>query len=111
LHSGRADGSEKGAIAVGLERLNRLVGQGGPRLLERFPASLVVREGELEAKRRRQGFEDAAARGDYFAADAVAGDEAWGMLVDHGSLRCTRHVGVRLTALPILKVRAAMLGM
>jgi hypothetical protein len=76
LHSGRADGSEEGAIAVGLERLNRLVGQGGPRLLERFPASLVVREGELEAERRRQGFEDAAARGDYFAADAVAWNEA-----------------------------------
>lgn len=76
MHSGRADGSEEGAIAVGLERLNRLVGQGGPRLLERFPASLVVREGELEPERGRQGFEDAAARGDYFAADAVAWNEA-----------------------------------
>jgi hypothetical protein len=37
----------------------------------------VVREAELEPKRRRQRLEDAAARGDDFAANAVTGDETW----------------------------------
>jgi hypothetical protein len=77
LHRGRADGAEEGAIAVGLERRDRRVRQRGARLLERLPAGFVVREGELEAKGGRERFEDAAARGDNFAADAVTGDEAW----------------------------------
>jgi len=45
-------------------------------LLEGFPAGFVVREGEVEAEGGGERFEDAAAGGDDFAADAVAWDEA-----------------------------------
>ena len=71
----------------------------------------MVREGKSQVEGRGEGFEDAAARGDDFAADAVTGDEACGVLVDHSSLRCIRYVEVQLGVLPILRVRAAMLGM
>lgn len=37
----------------------------------------MVREVEFEAEGGGQGFEDAAAGGDDFAADAVSGDETW----------------------------------
>jgi hypothetical protein len=38
---------------------------------------VVVAEIKFQAKRAGERFEDTAARGDDFAADAVAGDEAW----------------------------------
>jgi hypothetical protein len=44
--------------------------------LEGFPARFVVAEVEFQAERGGEGFEDAPAGGDDFAADAVAGDEA-----------------------------------
>lgn len=75
-YRGRRDGTEEGAIAVRLEGRDRVLGQRNALLLERVPAGLVVREAELEAKRRRERLEDAAAGGDDFAANAVTGDEA-----------------------------------
>jgi hypothetical protein len=44
--------------------------------LESLPTGFVVRKGKLEAKGRRERFEDAAACGDDFTANAVAGDQA-----------------------------------
>jgi hypothetical protein len=44
--------------------------------LEGFPAGLVVAEVELEPEGAGQRFENTAAGGDDFAADAVAGNEA-----------------------------------
>ncbi|KAJ8105582.1 hypothetical protein OPT61_g10086 [Boeremia exigua] len=76
-HAGRRDGAEQSTVAVRLERRDRVLGQRHALLLERVPAGLVVREAELQAERRRERLEDAAAGGDHLAADAVAGDEAW----------------------------------
>jgi len=44
--------------------------------LEGFPAGFVVAEVEFEAEGGGERFENAAAGGDDFAADAIAGDEA-----------------------------------
>jgi hypothetical protein len=76
LDCGRADGTEEGTIAVRLQCLDSLLGQGGARLLERLPARLVVREGKLKTQRRGKRLEDAAAGGDDLAANAIAGNEA-----------------------------------
>lgn len=68
--------TEKRAIAIALERLNCHIWQRLPLLLERLEASFVVREVELQAKRRRQRFEDAAPSWDDLTADTVARNEA-----------------------------------
>ena len=41
----------------------------------------MVGEAEFQAEGGGERFEDAAARGDDFAANAVAGDESYGVLV------------------------------
>ena len=74
---GGGHGAEEGPVAVGFQCSDRVLGERDPLLLEGVPAGLVVREAELEAEGGGQRLEDAAARGDDFAADAVAGDEAW----------------------------------
>jgi hypothetical protein len=68
--------AEQRAIAVALERLDRLVGQRLPALLERLEAGFVVGEAKFETEGRGQRFEDAASRWDDFAADAVARNKA-----------------------------------
>lgn len=72
---GRADGAEEGAIALILEHLDGLVGQGGAGLLKGLEAGLEVDEVELEVERSGEGLEDAAASGDDLLADTVAGNE------------------------------------
>lgn len=72
---GRADGAEEGAIALILEHLDGLVGQGGAGLLKGLEAGLEVDKVELEVERSGEGLEDAAASGDDLLADTVAGNE------------------------------------
>lgn len=74
--SRRAHGSEQGAIALILEDLDGLVGEGGTGLLKSLEAGLEVDKVKLEAERGGEGLKDAAAGGDDFLADAVTGDEA-----------------------------------
>ena len=72
---GRAHGSEEGAVALGLERLYGLVGEGGARLLEGLEAGIEVHKRELEVQRRGQSLEETTAGGNDLAADTIAGDE------------------------------------
>lgn len=74
---GRGHGAEEGAVALALQHVDGLVGQGRARLLERLVAGLEVVELEPEPQGRGQRLEDAPARGDHLQADAIAGDEAW----------------------------------
>lgn len=78
---GRGHGAEERSVAFGAERVDRLVGQRDARFAEGVEAGRERREGEAEVERGGERFEDAPARGDDFAADAVAGDEAWGLFV------------------------------
>lgn len=80
VHKGRPGhsrhSSEEGAIALALQHINRLVRQSDALLLERLKAGIQVGEAELQTQAGGQRLEDAAARGDDFTADAVAGDQA-----------------------------------
>lgn len=71
------DGAEESAIAVLAEGVDCLVGEGGAGLLEGLETGLQRGEVELKAEGGGEGFEEAAAGGDDFFADAVARDEAW----------------------------------
>ena len=73
---GRGDGAEEGAVALLLEDLDRLVGQGRARLLERLEAGVQVHKVEAQAQRRGEGLEQAPAGRDHLLADAITGDEA-----------------------------------
>jgi hypothetical protein len=70
-------GPEERAIALLLQRLNRLLWQCRTSLLESLEAGVEVDKGEFETCGLWEGLENAAAGGDDFAANAVAGDEAW----------------------------------
>ena len=72
---GGAHGTEEGAVALLLEDLDGLVGEGGAGLLEGLEAGFEVYEVELEAEGGGEGLEDTAAGGDDLFADAIAGDE------------------------------------
>jgi hypothetical protein len=74
---GRADGAEERALALVAQHVDGGVRQGRARLLKGLEAGLEVDKVELELERRGQRFEEAAAGGDDFLADAVTGDEAW----------------------------------
>lgn len=67
--------TKKRTITLPLQHLNRLLWQRNPLFLKRLEPGIEVCEAEFEVQRRGQRFEDAAPRGDDFAADAVAGDE------------------------------------
>jgi hypothetical protein len=87
---GRADGAEEGALALVAQHIDGGVGQGRAGLLKGLEAGLEVDKVELELERGGEGFEDAAAGGDDFLADAVTGDEAcdeWIRLVAFFSTR------------------------
>ena len=73
----RADGAEQRAVALLLQRLDRLVGQRDALLLECLEAGLEVDEGELEPEGGGERLEDASSGGDDLLADAITGDEAW----------------------------------
>lgn len=77
---GRADGAKERALALVAQHIDGRVGQGRAGLLKGLEAGLEVDKVELELERGGQGFEDAAAGGDDFLADAVTGDEACGGL-------------------------------
>ena len=68
--------TKQSAITVALQHLNRLVRQRDTLLLERFEAGFQVREAQFETERRGERLEDAAARGDDLATDAIAGNKA-----------------------------------
>lgn len=70
------DSSEERAVTFLPEDIEGAVGQGCAGLFEVVEAGVEVDEGEGEVEAGGQGFEDAAAGGDDFAADAVARDEA-----------------------------------
>jgi len=72
--------SEERAIALFLQHLDRLVRQGGAGRFEAVEARIEVNEGEAQPETAWESFENTAAGGDDFAADAVTGDEAlWGL--------------------------------
>lgn len=73
---GRADGAEERALALVAQHVDGGIGQGRAGLLKGFEAGLEVDEIKLELERSGERFEDAAAGGDDFLADAVTGDEA-----------------------------------
>ena len=102
---GGAHGAKERAVAVGFEDGDRLVGEGGPSLLEGLEACLEVDEFEFEAEGGGEGLENAPAGGDDFFADAITGDEAWG-----GWLVVGGYLAGRLWErfLPILRVRDAI---
>lgn len=74
---GRAHSAEQRAVALLLEDLDGAVGESRARLLKGLEAGLEVDKVELEAERGWEGFEDAAAGGNDFLADAITGDEAY----------------------------------
>lgn len=79
---GGLDGAEEGAIALVLEDLDGLVGEGGTGLLEGLEAGFEVDKVEFKAEAGWEGLEESAAGRDDFLADAVTGDETWeGQLV------------------------------
>lgn len=67
-------GSEQRTIALFLKCLDCLLRQRGASLLECLEAGIEVHEGEFETCRFGKGLEDAAAGGDNFAANAIAGN-------------------------------------
>lgn len=69
-------GAEQRTVTFLLQRLDGLVRECLSCTLETVEAGVEVCEGEFETEAWGEGFEDAAAGGDDFAADAVAGDEA-----------------------------------
>lgn len=75
---GGLDSAEEGAVALVLEDLDGLVGEGGAGLLEGLEAGFEVDKVEFQAEAGWEGFEETAAGGDDFLADAITGDEAWG---------------------------------
>lgn len=72
---GRADGAEERALALVAQDIDGGIGEGGAGLFKGLEAGLEVDEVELELERGGESFEDAAAGGDDFLADAVTGDE------------------------------------
>lgn len=72
---GRADGAEERALALVAQDIDGGVGEGRAGLLKGLEAGLEVDKVELELERGGESFEDAAAGGDDFLADAVTGDE------------------------------------
>lgn len=105
---GGLDGAEEGAVAVGLEDADGVVGEGGARLFKVLEAGVQVDKGELEAEGGGQGLEEAAAGGDDLLADAVAGDEAW-----EGRVLVSIHTNWCCAGgdVPIRRVRAAILDL
>jgi hypothetical protein len=71
-----AHGAEQSTVAFAFEAFDRFIWECNAGFLESLPTGFVVRKGKLEAKGRRERFEDAAACGDDFTANAVAGDQA-----------------------------------
>lgn len=85
---GRADGAEERALALVAQDIDGGIGEGRARLLKGLEAGLEVDKVELELERGGESFEDAAAGGDDFLADAVTGDEPckWKMISLEGIL-------------------------
>jgi hypothetical protein len=52
------DSTEEGTIALLLQGLDSLVGQGGASLLEGLKTSIEVDEAEVEVQRRRQSLQN-----------------------------------------------------
>lgn len=73
---GRADGAEERAIAARAEGVEGAFWQRGAGALKGLEAGVEVDKVEFEAQVGGEGLEDAAAGGDDFLTDAVAGDEA-----------------------------------
>lgn len=74
---GGLHGAKERAVALGFEGVDGVLGQGGAGALEGVEAGFKIDKGEGEPERSGQGLEEASAGRDDFAADAVAGNEAW----------------------------------
>lgn len=72
---GRADGAEERALALVAQDIDGGIGEGRAGLFKGLEAGLEVDKVEFELERGGESFEDAAAGGDDFLADAVTGDE------------------------------------
>lgn len=68
--------SEQRTVTLLLQRLHRLLRQRDAGLLKRLEACIQVYEGEFEAERGGECFEDASSAGNDFTANAVAAYEA-----------------------------------
>ena len=69
--------SKQGAIALVLQRRDRLLRQCDTRVLERLKASIEVYEAELQAQRCRQSFQYPPSCRDDFATNAIARYQAY----------------------------------
>jgi len=74
---GRAHGTEESTIALLLQCVDGLLGQGNASLLEGLEASFQVDEGEGQTQRLGQGLEDATAGRNDLAANAITRDQTW----------------------------------
>lgn len=68
---------KKRPITLRLQHLFRPLRKRIARALETLEAGIEVYEGEFEVEAAGEGFEQAAAGGDDFFADAIAGDKSW----------------------------------
>jgi len=74
---GRAHGTEESTIALLLQRVDGLLGQGNASLLEGLETSFQVDEGEGQTQRLGQGLEDATTGRNDLAANAITRDQTW----------------------------------
>lgn len=78
--------TEQRAIALLLQRLDRLVRESHTRLLESVESRFEIHERELQSQRRRQCLKDSSSGRDDFAANAISRNETLSRSVSMASL-------------------------